>query len=95
MGESGVVAVHLDHRQQRGEWLLCGQQVAEFLFDDVTDHRLGPSAEHIQWVRRNVVVRRRLQCQQAYLRAVAVRHDDLVARGDGGDALRRHTELAR
>ena len=82
VAERRVVAVHLDHRQQRGERLLGGQQVAEFLLDDVADHRLGLRAEHVERVRRNVVVCRGLQRQQADLRTVAVRDDDLVAGGD-------------
>ena len=49
--ERGVVAVDLDHRQQGGELLLGRQQVAEFLFDDVADHRLGLGAEHVERVR--------------------------------------------
>ena len=85
--ERGVVAVDLDHGQERGERLLGRQQVAELLLDDVADHRLGLGAEHVERVRRDVVVRRRLQRQQPDLGPVAVRDDDLVAGDDGGDAL--------
>jgi hypothetical protein len=60
VAERGVVAVHLDHGQQGGEWLLAGQQVAQLLLDDVADHRLGLSAEHVERVGRNVGVRRGL-----------------------------------
>ena len=50
--------------------------------------RLGLGAEHVERVRRYVVVGRRLQRQQPDLRAVAVGDDDLVAGRDRGDALR-------
>ena len=93
VAERGVVAVHLDHRQQRGERLLERQQVAQLLLDDVADHRLGLRAEHVEGVGRDVVVRRGLQRQQPHLRTVAVRDDDLVARGHGGDALGRDPDV--
>ena len=41
LGERGIVRVHLRHGEHRGERLLEGQQVAQFLLDQVTDHALG------------------------------------------------------
>ena len=86
LSNAGSSAIHLDHRQDRRQLLLGGQQVAEFLLDDVADHRLGLGTEYVERVRRDVVVGRRLQCQQPDLRAVAVGDDDLVAGCDRGDA---------
>ncbi len=61
LGERGIVRVDLCHGEHRGERLLEGQQVAQFLLDQVTDHALGLCTEDVEWVRRGLVVRRCLQ----------------------------------
>jgi hypothetical protein len=58
-----------------------GQGVHQLLFDQVPDHAFGFCAQHVERPRRGWVVGRPLQGQQADLRSVAVRHDDLVIAG--------------
>ena len=93
VAECRVFRVDLDHRQQRGQGLFERQQVAKFLFDDVTDHRLGLGAEHVERIRRHRVIRGVLQGQQPDLRAVAVGDDDLVARRHCRDTLGGHPDV--
>ena len=82
VGEGGIVAVDLDHREERGERDLGRQEVAELLLDHVADHPLGLGAEDVERVRLDLLVRRRLQREQAHLRPVAVRQHELVVLGD-------------
>ena len=87
MGESLVVGVDLDHRQHRRERFVEGQQVAQLLLDEVADHALRLCAEDVERVRLDLLVRRALQSEQAYLRAVAVRDDQLVLERERGQRL--------
>ncbi|CAI8896061.1 NAD-specific glutamate dehydrogenase [Pseudomonas sp. IT-P260] len=85
--EGRVLGVDFNLGQQGGERHFEVQQVAQFLFDYVADHAFGFGTEHVQRVRGDGGVRRRLQRQQADLRAIAMGDDQLVARMDLGDLL--------
>ena len=84
VGERRVGRVDLGHRQHGGERLLERQQVPQLLLDQVADHPLGLGAEDVERVAGHVVVRGRLQREQADLRAVAVGDDELVLDRDRG-----------
>jgi hypothetical protein len=89
IAEGGVVRVDLDHREEGGEGNLRREQVAELLLDQVADHPLGLRAEHIQRVGLHLLVRGRLQREEADLRAVAVGEHELVAFRHRRQRLRR------
>ncbi len=69
-----------------------GQQVSQFLLDQVADHPFGLGTQDVERIRRDLVVRGRLQREQPDLRPVAVRDDQLVLLRHGGERLagRRH-----
>ena len=82
--ESGVLSVHLDPRQKGGAIRARGQGVHQFLFDQVADHAFGFGTQHIEGPR---VFGREACCLQRHqpdLRAVAMRHDDLMIAGQIG-----------
>ncbi|MNR03388.1 hypothetical protein D3C85_1192780 [compost metagenome] len=85
--ERRVVGVDFNLGQEGRERHLEGQQVAQFLFDDVADHAFGFGTEHVQRVRGDGGVGRSLQRQQADLRAITVSDHQLIARVDLGDLL--------
>jgi hypothetical protein len=39
---------NLDHRQQRGEWLVEREPVPQFLLDEVADHALGFRPQYVE-----------------------------------------------
>ena len=84
-GSSGSTS---HHRQDRRERRVRRHHVAELLLEDVADHALGLRAEDVERVRLDLRVRRRLQRQQADLRAVAVGEHQLVLLRDGGQRRR-------
>ena len=57
--EGRVVRIDLDHRQQRGERPLEGQQVAELLLDHVADHPSVCAPEHVERIGLDLGCRRR------------------------------------
>ncbi|CAI8779185.1 NAD-specific glutamate dehydrogenase [Pseudomonas sp. IT-232MI5] len=85
--EGRILGVDFNLGQQGGKRHFEIEQVAQFLFDDVADHAFGFGTEHVQRVRADGGVGRRLQRQQADLRAIAVGDDQLVAGMDLGDLL--------
>ena len=64
------------------------EQVADLLLDEVADHALGLGAEHVERIGLDVLVGGALQREQADLRAVAVRDDELVVAGDPRESAR-------
>ena len=73
-----------------------GQQVAELLLDHVADHALRLRAEDVERIGLVFGCTRRLQREQADLRAVAVADHDLMLRRDAARApSRRSRTLAR
>ena len=78
VAEGRVVGVHLDHGQDGGQRHLEGQHIAQLLLQQVADHALRLGAQDVQWIGLDVRIGRRLQRQQPDLRAVAVRHDQLM-----------------
>ncbi len=54
----------------------------------IADHPLGLGPEDVERVRLDVLVGGALQCEQADLRPVAVRDDELVVAGDPGEGAR-------
>ena len=88
---AGSCGIDLDHREERGERPLEGEQVAQFLLDHVADHPLGLGTEHVEGICLHLLVRGALQGEQSDLRAVAVANHQLMLIGDrrqrfGGDA---------
>ncbi|MNQ79175.1 hypothetical protein D3C85_941090 [compost metagenome] len=59
--EGRVIGIDFDLGQQGREGHFEVQQIAQFLFDDVADHAFGFGTEHVQRIRRNRGVGRRLQ----------------------------------
>jgi hypothetical protein len=93
-GEGGVGGVHGDHGQDGGDLDLGGQQVAQFLLDQVADHALGAGVQHVQRVGLGAGIGFGLQGQQADLGPVAVYHHDGVRGGQRRDRLRRDLDVA-
>ena len=87
VGERRIVRIDLDHREDRGERDLGGQQVAELLLDEIADHSLRLGAEDVQGVRLDLLVGGRLQGEEADLGTVAVRQHELVMLGDRGERI--------
>ncbi len=63
MLECRVGWIHLDLSEQRRDRLFLGQSIAQFLLDQVANHALGLSPQHIERIRLNVTISSRLQCQ--------------------------------
>ena len=87
------MGVDLDHREDRGEGNLRREQVAELLLDEVADHALGLGAQDVERVRVDVLVGRRLEREQADLRAVPVRQDELMLGGEWRERLGRGPDV--
>ena len=80
--EGRIVDVHLDHREQGGQWLVEGHEIAQLLLHQIADHALRLRAQDVQRIWRHLRVGRALQSQQAHLRPVPVRDDQLVLNRD-------------
>ena len=63
-----------------------GNVVRELPLEQIPDHSFGFRTEEIKWVAAHVSISLGLQREESDLRAVAVRHDQAVLRGD----LREH-----
>jgi hypothetical protein len=77
MFECGVINIHLDLGEQRHD-LMLGQNTAQLLLDQVTDHAFGRGTQHIERIRRDLRIGLCLQREQPHLGAVAMRDDDFV-----------------
>ncbi len=93
IGESRVVRVDLDHREDRRKRPLDRQQVADLLLDEVADHALGLGAEDVKRIGLNVPVRGTLEREQPDLRTVAMGNDELVLAGDPRERGRRNPDI--
>ena len=87
VAERRVLGIDLDHGQERRERSLEREQVPELLLDEIADHPLRLRAEDVERVGLDVLVGGALESEQAHLRAVAVRDDELVLRRDTGQGL--------
>lgn len=91
--EARIGGIDLHHGQQRGQRLLERQEIAEFLFQHVTDHALGLGAENIERIGFLGFVGRPLQRKQPHLRPVAVGDDDLMFGRQWRDRLSRDARV--
>ena len=64
---------------------MIGELVLQRLDEQVADHSLALCAEHVEGIRQNALVRIGFECEQADLRAVAVRDHELMTRRDSGE----------
>jgi len=92
--ERRVVGVDLDHRQQRRERPVEGDEVAELLLDQVADHPLGLRPQDVEREARLLARGGGLESEQPDLRAVAVADHELVLRRDRRQRLRRQADVA-
>ena len=89
-GSSGSTSTIVRIARER---LLERQEVAQLLLDHVADHALGLGAEDVERIGLDLLVRGALEGEQADLRAVAVRDDQLVLVGDRGQLLGRDAHV--
>ena len=87
--ERRIVGIDLDHRQEGRKGPIEREEVADLLLDHIADHPLGLSAEDVEWIGIDVLVGGSLQCEQADLRPVSVRDDELMVGRHAGEGGRR------
>ena len=91
VGERVVVGIDLGHGQDGGDRLLEGHEVPELLLDEVVDHALSLGPEDVEGIAGVTVgVARGLEREEADLRSVAVRDDELVGGRDRGEGPAGH-----
>jgi hypothetical protein len=83
--ERRVVAIDLDHREDRGERDLRREEVSQLLLDQVPDHPLRLRPEDVERIRLDVLVGGCLEGEQPDLRTVAVGQHHLVVLGHWSD----------
>ena len=83
----GDLRQHRDHRP-------AGQLVSQSLHEQVADHALALGAQDVERIRRDGLVGVGLEREEPDLRPVAVRDDELVVAGEGGEGGGRLEDVA-
>jgi hypothetical protein len=79
VAEGGVTPVDEDLRQQRCNEAPARQRIVKLLLDQVAHHTFALGIEHVERIGAVLRARSGLQGEQADLRAVAMRNDELMA----------------